>query len=711
MVPLRLALILLAFAGAIETSCSVDNAETCHQKNDASVLLQGAVGVQHASVLLAAKELDDVESTQLAVGVVEGEQHESQGDEDDDKKEDKGQEFVEEEQLPASFFKSHTGDAANTPPTVAKAPAGQKPAGAVKAKGAVVAKSAVAAKAAAATKAAAAAKTAAAAKAAVAAKVAAAAKAAAGAKVEAAAKTAAAAKIAAAAKTAAAKVEAAAVAAKTAVAAKAAASGSPVAPKPATQSKTAASTWFHWPSLGTMPLIGEDPEHLWKIGGETNWDQLLGPLIISFVLLLVATMAERSSETGLSMQPPSQTRAGARMVNIDVLKFLCMCGVTYFHQFMCNATTSALVGAFFLSGFTLVAGMQSKDGGRGIMSAKAIRGCCTLLAGACLFNVLFTSLFGVMYAEGLLKLFNLNPALATQIHLGTAPLAWYVLAIVMWRAIVTPLYNMLANAGGSEMEACCGTLSMCILARFVMPEVCKQLGSWAVVYYRISFYAPFFAVGLAVKDAQLPTRLRTLSTILAGVFLLCVIGSSFTKPTDGPWSELAHYVTQTTGYYPRTAAKQESLMGIIVQISMSLSFVVTILEAVRLCYSSLLALGPEPLGSCIEGVGTWGSRSLTAYMLNYPLMMIARGSCDHSFVVAGLPVSEIFRIICAIVVTIFFCSGPVDKILGPVVRPAWLLDILLSPIQGKGPSKSISEPCKTIGEDPYQGAWQRRIPF
>jgi len=687
------------------------------------------MGVQHASVTLSTNELDDVESTQLAAAVVKDGKEE--GDEDDDNTPPPAA------KAPAVAVNAKGAAAAKTP-VAAKAAAATKTATAAKTAAAAMtaaaakaaaapqvvdaAKTAAAAKVAAAVGTAAAAKAAAAAKLAAAAKVAAASEMAAATKAAAAAKTAAAPKVAAAAKTAAAAKAAAAKAAAAAnvvVSKKAASSGSPVAHKPAAKSagtitpaatsKAAASTWFHWPSLGHMPWVGEDPVHLWKIGGETNWDQLLGALIISFVLLLVATIAEGSTETGRSMQPASQTQAGARMVEIDVLKFLCMCGVTYYHQFMCSGTMNLLVCAFSLSGFTFVAGMHSKDGGRGIMSAKAIRGCCTLLVGACLFNVVFTSLFGAMYAEGVLKFFNMNPALAPQIHLGVAPFAWYLLAIVVWRALVTPVYNMLAFAGAGEMEACFGIVSLCILARCVMPEVCKQVGSWAVIYYHISFYAPFFAVGLAVKDAQLPTRLRNVCVILAGVFLLSVMASTFTKPTDGPWSQFAHYIAQTTGYNPLTAVKQEFLMDIIVQISMSLSFVVSILEAVRLCSSSLLALGPEPTGNFFKTVATWGSRSFTAYMLNYPLVMVARGSCHHSFVVAGLPVSEIVRIIFAVAVTIFFCSGPVDKILGPLVRPDWLLNTILAPIQGKGSPKTASETRKMIGGDPYQKALQHRV--
>jgi len=647
---------VLAFSGAIGTSCSDDDAETCIQRTDASVLLQSATGVQHATAMLSDNEVNDI---------TEG----------------ADQRLQEQEQLPVSLIKSHNGLIANAPPAAAAAPGAHTPT--VAAKAPVAAKSAVAAKA---STAADAAKTAAAAKA---------------------------------------KVP---VPAKAAVGAKPPVAGRVLSPgvgtKPAAASKTAAASG--WPvvhqsaakaavakTLAVKPYVGEDPDHLFLSGGETSWDQVLGALIISFVLLVLATIAERASETARPIQAPSQSRAGARTVNIDVLKFLCMCGVTYYNQFMFSPSMKILVSSFFLPGFTFVAGMHSKDGGRRIMSAKSLRGCCSLLLGACLFNVMFSSIFGVLYADGFLKSFNMLPARASQIHLGTAPWAWYLLAIVMWRQIVTPLYNMLAHVGSGEMEAFCGTLSLCVLARYIMPEVCKQVGPSAIIYYRIIFFAPFFAIGLAVKDANLPTRLRSLSTILTALFLLSVTASSFTKPTDGLWFEMAHYIAQTTGHYP-LAVKHEFLMDIIVQISMSLSVVVSILEGLRLCYSYLVALGP-----CIETVATWGSRSLTAYMLNYIFVLFASSQGHNDFALGGWAMAEILRVASAVLVTMFFCSGPVDKIFGPLLRPEWLLDIILMPIQGNAALKSSSDTYavktidtrqgKSIGGDPYEVAYYSRI--
>jgi hypothetical protein len=314
--------------------------------------------------------------------------------------------------------------------------------------------------------------------------------------------------------------------------------------------------------------------------------------------------------------------------------------------------------------------MVCKDDGNLMMSVKAAHGCCVLLLGCCMFNLAFTSTFGFLFAKGVFNGIDLHP-FASRIHFGTAPMGWFLLALVVWRAIVTPLHNVIAQSGASQYVACFLVVSVCMVVRLVISELCSQIGPDFYIYYRIAFYAPFYAAGVATDHLQLANaNLCCCSTVLTFMLLLCNLTSAFIQPCDTVWCQHADHAATIAGS-PPDANHPELVRDSIVQFVLSMSFVVTLLAAFRNCE--------------LETVGAWGTRTLTAYLLNFPLMALTDNVC------AGTLLDDMKGVVLSILIAAVCCSKPVDIILAPLVRPKWLLDMLWLPLHSAGAKSSTSE--------------------
>jgi hypothetical protein len=362
------------------------------------------------------------------------------------------------------------------------------------------------------------------------------------------------------------------------------------------------------------------------------------------------------------------------MDHVEVFKFICMCGIVYSSHFSYTSSMRRFASCFNYGGFALAIGVGAKDDGKAVWSVQMARECCLMLLGTCLYNVLVEFWFGFIYMRSASN-FSIFTSEASHIHLGTAPWCWLVLAIVMWRCSITPLYNTMRHCGAS------GSLALYIVLFFGVPireHLTQQCLQWSEMYHRIAFYMPFYAVGVALDESQLASAGVLYSSF---AMTLCVVACFVFVASPDCGSNacvFAGFVVDTVGMLPSTYPEcaKEALGEIIFQLSFSLALILSLLHTMRLWCTSWLGSPSTILPRIIELFAGLGSRSMNAYFLLFFLTLFKElDTTEHAsmFQIVGI---EVLSWLSAISFTAFCCSQPVEILMGQVLRPTWICRLL-----------------------------------
>lgn len=386
------------------------------------------------------------------------------------------------------------------------------------------------------------------------------------------------------------------------------------------------------------------------------------------VTLVTGGGGERNPQ---NQSPNSQAH---RADYFDVVKFICMFGVTVWHlnlDVSPNGLVQQFFGSFFLSGFAFVAGIFGRDAGKVIMSFHAIKACATLLIGLLFVNFVIYR-YDPLTGQQMMQVFP-GP--------DDGILGWWVVAILWWRILLTPLFNLLRALRLSSGIACLLSVIACVWALPGKNMVIEWQPVSQDLYTRMIFYAPFYCMGLALEKATLTTILdnataQRCSALVGAAFLLCFIA----QERNWPGSLLASSITQRIGAYPFFGVvATESWTDTCLRIAGSEAVTVTMFVAVRkMCTISECQSGDSwmgtIMGSLLNTLKSWGSNTLNAfYLARFEAKLHVINSIQWHVGTIQIPLLCI-QVPVALLWTALCCSNLVELIFGQLLaRPAWVM--------------------------------------
>jgi hypothetical protein len=426
-----------------------------------------------------------------------------------------------------------------------------------------------------------------------------------------------------------------------------------------------------------FPILGD------VMAGEPTWNHTLVILLVLFWFTVLASFHQRDSapssaiadnaHQGNATEVTLKPAAPARCLHWDIVKFLCIWMVTDSHMYTAGLYYSPKINnSVFLAGFALVSGVMSKDKDRFLMSAQALRKCTILLLGLCLFHVMRVLVRMLVH--------KVSPSRLLHWPLPNAPHMWFILAIVCYRCLLTPLFNAVKHRS-SVHTACALSVTVCVLAQWVMNEFVWQTADLQA-YGRIVFYAPFYCIGLAMDTSSLENPLVKQTSIFgAAFFIVCYLTQS---SSSGTLHAVTKHVSERITTYPDGLLAGEVWHDTILRLMGSVACCVALcVMAKTWCEASM----PKPIAAVTATLAAFGSRTLTTYycqafVWDTDLFGFGLGTALEAH---GLTSPDILGFWSYLVfpcwsfaLTALFSSTYMDSALAWLIQPDWLVDGLLS---------------------------------